>query len=128
MSGLVIAVVAAGIVVVGGMTLALVRHRHRRRDSVQTFSAATSAMRHMAEHPSAPTGEAAPHPEVATPNVHVLGDVGARRLDRTRSTRASARARRRRPDADAIARRPTIASLPSISSPKRSSAPDEREG
>jgi hypothetical protein len=58
----------------------------------------------------------------------VLHDVGVVRLNPPRSTRASARAsaraRRRRPDADTIARRPTIASLPSVSSLKPLTGPD----
>jgi len=118
MSGLLIALVGLGILAAVGIAVGLLLRYRRHRDSVETFSAATSALRHMAEHPRKATGDPAPHPQADTPSVHVLDEVGVVQLNPTRSTRASARARRRRPDPDAIARRPTIASLPSISSPK----------
>jgi len=125
MSSLPIALVGVGILAAVGIAVGLMLRQRRHRDSVETFSAATSALRHMAEHPPAATGDSSPHPRADTPNVHVLDEVGVVRLNPSRSTRASARARRRRPDPDAIARRPTIASLPSISSPKPVNGSDD---
>jgi hypothetical protein len=124
MSGLLIALIVAGLVAAVGITVGLMRRERRRRDSVRSFSAATSALRHMAEHPPTTASDPVPHPHLDTATVHVLHEVGVVRLNPPRSTRASARARRRRPDADTIARRPTIASLPSVSSLKPLSGPD----
>ena len=118
MSHLLIALVGVGILAAVAIAVGLIRRQRRHRDSVETFSAATSALRHMAEHPPKPNGDAVSQPHADSRMVHVLDEVGDARLNPTRSTRSSARARRRRPDPDAIARRPTIASLPSISSPK----------
>jgi hypothetical protein len=123
MSGLLIALVAAGMVAALGIVVGLIRRERRRRDSVQSFLAATSALRHMAEHPLPATGDPAPHPLGDSATVHVLDEVGDARRHPAHSPRASARARHRRPDADTIARRPTIASLPSVSPLKPLSGP-----
>jgi hypothetical protein len=100
-------------IVVSFVLLALLHRRSRHRaDTLGRFSAATRALRDIAEHPSVLE---AVHVE-ETPSVHVLDEVVVLKLDRTRLPRPSRRGRAdTRLDAEALARRPTIASLPSIS-------------
>ncbi len=121
-------VVAAGVVVVlGSSVAALVRRRRRRLDSVGSFSAAVAALRRIAATgPETPVLATVEGRTETTPAVHVLDDVHVLSLERARP-RTGRRAHRQLPD-EAIARRPVIASLPSISAPARTHGSDSRAG
>ena len=113
--GVDVVVGAAALVVVGVVAGAGLRWmRRRRRDSVEAFAAATIALQHISDQPliePEPTSQSAIPPD--TPSVHVLSEVARLPLDRTRTAETRRRSQpRRRPDAEVLARRPLIASLP----------------
>ena len=105
----------AALALVIGMGAALwFRRARRRHDSVGAFSAATDAMKHLGDQPPVDVVTHSPD-EYPTPSVRVLPDIAVLKLDRTRTTTGRSRtAERSRPDADVLARRPVIASLPSL--------------
>ena len=114
MSAEMIGILAAGVVVVLGLAVLGLRHRRRRRDPVVVFSAATDAMKHLGDRPPV---DVVTHPvdDTQTPSVRVLPDIAVLKLDRTRTTSGRGRAaEQHRPDAEVLARRPVIASLPSL--------------
>jgi hypothetical protein len=92
-----------------------VTRRRRRGDSLRNFAAATQVLKELAEQPRvAPAEPSAP----STPSVHVLPDVTVLRFDRAGPPRGRRARQVRRPDEQSLARRTTIASLPSISAPR----------
>jgi hypothetical protein len=110
-------IVVAG--AVGVLLLALMlrtRRAHKRADSVARYARAVSALRTIADEPR-PVAHAAVFIEGA-PKLQVLSDVtsleGARARRSGRASRAAARL-----DPELVARRPLIAQLPSVPTPKR---------
>jgi hypothetical protein len=107
--------VASAVVLLGVFTGVGARRRRRKADSIRRFSKAVSALRTIAAEPR-PERPVDEH-TVALPNVRVLDEVLPLREARERRARASGR-RPARPDPELVARRPVIATLPSISAPR----------
>ena len=101
-------VVAAlvALLIVVAWVVRMARRSRRRGDTVGRFSAATDALRSIAEHPHATVPEGMEHVE-QTPSVHVLEEVRVLNLHTARVSRAERR-KPARPDAEALARRKTI--------------------
>ena len=107
--------VAGAVVLLGVFAGVGARRRRRKADSIRRFSKAVSALRTISAEwrPEPPVEEHT----IALPNVRVLDEVLPLREARERRARASGR-RAARPDPELVARRPVIATLPSISAPR----------
>ncbi len=107
---------AGAVVVVVGAAWVTVHHTRARADSLRRYARAVTALRSIAAEPRPELPVAPPRGDRARPgppNVRILDDVSPIREARDRRVRASRRARR--PDPELLARRPVIATLPSIS-------------
>lgn len=114
--------VAGAVIVVLLLTTFVVRRRRHTRDSVEVFSAATKALRRITQELAASRDPAeieaarARHPST----MPVVSDTAVIDLELARRSRTRD-AHGRRPDDDALARRPVVASLPTT--PVRSPRP-----
>ena len=107
--------VAGAVMLLGVLAGVGARRRGRKADSIRRFSKAVSALRTIAAEPRLePPVE---DHTTALPNVRVLDEVLPLHEARERRARASGR-RTARPDPELVARRPVIATLPSISAPR----------
>jgi len=101
--------VAAAVItlfVVSPSLMLMARRSHRRSDTLGRFSAATDALRTIAEHPTAEVPPGMDHVE-ATPSVHMLDDSRVMSLDPALLAPPERR-KSARPDAESLARRKTI--------------------
>lgn len=105
----VVAAVVVAIVVVfiiSRSCTVMARRSHRRSDSLGQFSAATNALRTIAEHPPAEVPPGMDHVE-ETPSVHMLKESRVLSLDPALLVLPQRR-RPARPAAEVLARRQTI--------------------
>lgn len=107
--------VAGAVVLLGILVGVGARRTRRKADSIRRFSKAVSALRTIADEPR-PERAVEEH-TIALPNVRVLDEVLPLREARERRALASGR-RTPRPDPELVARRPVIATLPSMSAPR----------
>jgi hypothetical protein len=92
--------------VVSPSLMVMARRSHRRGDTVGRFSAATDALRSIAEHPNAEVPPGMDHVE-ETPSVHMLEESRIMSLDPALLPLPERR-KPARPNADVLARRTTI--------------------
>jgi hypothetical protein len=130
--GVVMAASILASLLVGLLIYSTVRMRHResRRDSIARFADAREAMSAIHGRTVARTAEVTPHPSDAGDSSNVvvqsgsatlLDPIARRRIDQTRKSY--------RTDPEVLARRPTVAMLPSLLTPHgeaelRSATPD----